>query len=433
MEEHEKDLEDVPDMNKKNSIIESGEAMDQLITIDGEERITSHNEFEPVPLTNNLNADELDPETTAKLRGDAIGDTLYSQSFVLKTLLKFADLNWNQQFEEDLCFLWDMTAEKSVCEYLWELSFPSVACSAVAKYTENRFIEIVIGTLANVLCVGCDKTMTKEEIGVIIQELDSDDHLVLIQVMRFISSVAFSSSETPFIDEEAMNRLCFVLNNSINTELLLKTLETTAKLTVDFKLDKNLVNSSLYNAVLTAYCTLLGSAYLELDTKDGILACRYMLENVTNICGYIDRFENATLKLDITGNLDGFLQEAIKIIKYLSQEENLLPVTDDTIFFMSAFQYIFINLNVNYSPEIFIAISKILYIVSEIRNDVERLFESTLELECFLISRSTKQRIFKDLKLLSKHKRKTVLDVVLENGPKFHFAFDLKDLKDEVT
>ncbi|KAG5866906.1 hypothetical protein JTB14_033551 [Gonioctena quinquepunctata] len=277
-------------------------------------------------LTNNVDADELDQEITEKLKGDAIGDTLYSQSFVLKTLLKFSDLKWNEQVEEDLCFLWDMTAEKSVCEFLWEVSFPTIACSAVSKYTENRFIEIVIGTLANVLCSGCERTMTEDEISIILNELDTDDHLILIQVMRFISAVAYISANASFVNEEVMEKLCFILDNSINSELLLKTLETTTKLTVDFKLNEKLINYKLFRAVMTSYHTIFpnNSDYFELDTKDNLLACRYMLENVTNICSYIDNFKNDHLKSEITEISSIVLTEAKKIIRYFSHEENLI-------------------------------------------------------------------------------------------------------------
>ncbi|XP_057654900.1 protein saal1 isoform X2 [Diorhabda carinulata] len=69
----------------------------------------------------NIDVTDLDEETVKKLRGDAIGDTLYSQSFVLKTLLKFSDLQWNDQVEEDLCFLWDMTVEKDLLLKFWSI------------------------------------------------------------------------------------------------------------------------------------------------------------------------------------------------------------------------------------------------------------------------------------------------------------------------
>lgn len=84
---------------------------------------------------NLINAEDLDEEIEVKLRGDAIGETMYSQSFVAKTLLKLSDVEWNEEFEEDLCSLWDMTVERDVCEYLFELAYPSIASIVVSIKT----------------------------------------------------------------------------------------------------------------------------------------------------------------------------------------------------------------------------------------------------------------------------------------------------------
>lgn len=62
-------------------------------------------------------------EDLEKIKGDSIGDTLYSSRFVLKTLIKLTNftssstLEQDEDFEKDLCILWDMTIEK-VCIHL---------------------------------------------------------------------------------------------------------------------------------------------------------------------------------------------------------------------------------------------------------------------------------------------------------------------------
>lgn len=51
------------------------------------------------PLPSNLNliqVDELDNETIKKMKGDAIGDTLYSERFVLKALMELKEQNGNK-------------------------------------------------------------------------------------------------------------------------------------------------------------------------------------------------------------------------------------------------------------------------------------------------------------------------------------------------
>lgn len=61
----------------------------------------------PSNLTN-IQEDDLDSETMKKMKGDAIGDTLYSERFVLKTLMELKEQNGkkiDECFEKDLCLL----------------------------------------------------------------------------------------------------------------------------------------------------------------------------------------------------------------------------------------------------------------------------------------------------------------------------------------
>lgn len=50
-------------------------------------------ESSPLPNLNLIQVDELDNETIKKIKGDAIGDTLYSERFVLKTLMELKEQN----------------------------------------------------------------------------------------------------------------------------------------------------------------------------------------------------------------------------------------------------------------------------------------------------------------------------------------------------
>ncbi|KAJ8967237.1 hypothetical protein NQ317_007599 [Molorchus minor] len=218
---------------------------------------------------NNISVCDLDEETNSKLRGDAIGDTLYSQSFVLKTLLQFSDLKWSEQVEDDLCFLWDMTMEK------------------------DEF-------LANILCSDCDKNITEEQICIVLREMNTDDPLVLIQIVRFISAVVHISNELLFISEFELDKLKFILCNSTNNELLLKTLEVVAKLTTNFKLNKDLLDFEVILSSLSSYKLIITSEEnnkFELATSEKQLACKHFLQVVSNVCAYIDRFENEHLLL----------------------------------------------------------------------------------------------------------------------------------------
>ncbi|KAJ8954014.1 hypothetical protein NQ318_004307 [Aromia moschata] len=381
--------------------------------------------------SNNISAADLDEETNNRLRGDAIGDTLYSQSFVLKTLLQFSHLQWGEEVEEDLCFLWDMTVEKDVCKYLFELSFPSLTCAAVTKYSENRFTEIIIGILANILCAECDKHITEEEIKIILNELDTDDPLILIQIMRFINATAHMSKDLPFISETVIDKIKFILCNSTNSDLLLKTLEVVAKLTTDFKLNRGLVNIGLIEASLIAYQLLMAdneSEVFEMDTRSKQLTCRYFLEVVSNVCVYFDQSDDKSDLLQFKRHSNVFVDEVFKIVDYFSYEENLLPITDDIIFYMSVFRFVSELLDVAYRSDLFLSLTKILYVILDIEEEIVEMLEPVVELECFLLFRGNPRVVCNDLKKLPREHVKNILKAVSENKNKYDFMLDVEYL-----
>nr|CAH7733407.1 unnamed protein product [Callosobruchus chinensis] len=382
-----------------------------------------------VHIANNVSASDIDNETHSKLKGDAIGDTLYSESFVLKTLMQFSDLTWSEKLEEDLCFLWDMTIEKDVCKYLFNISYPSLACSAIMKYKENRFREIVIGILANIMCADCEKAITEDEINTILLELDNDDHLILIQVMRFISAVAHNFNKLPYINKEIMQKIKFILNNSMNVELLINTLDACAKLT-DFKLSEDLVDVELFVATLTSYRTIMEEedSIITLDTKEKQQCCKCMLEIIKNICSYIGSFENPELLVEIQKNANHYVKEVVKILDFYSHEENLFPLTDDLIFYIDVIRYTLTTLNVGYASTLFLNVSKIFCHVLNVEDEVPELFDSILEIECFLLSRELPDTILKDFMLLSRDKVKVILNSVKQNVHKHDYDINIQKL-----
>lgn len=69
-------------------------------------------DVEPQPSNHIINSEEIDSETMQKMKGDAIGETLYSERFVLKTLMELKKQNGakiDESFEKDLCLLWDVS------------------------------------------------------------------------------------------------------------------------------------------------------------------------------------------------------------------------------------------------------------------------------------------------------------------------------------
>lgn len=344
----------------------------------------------------NVNEKELDDETKEKLRGDAIGNTMYSQRFVLKTLLKFSDLQWCEELEDDLCFLWDMTVEKDVCDFLIDHSFPSIACTAIAMYSENRFLEIVIGILANILSVNREVELKKEEIYVVINELDTDDHLILIQILRFLKALTYNTTlcnQQFTISDDFVKKIVFILNYSINKDLLMKCLEVLAQLTCSLHFGVKFFNSIVMDSTLTAYKTLMytDDSEFDMETQEKQLTVQYFFEIVKNQVNFKKEMKECHTKI--------IFQEIRKLLTHVSVEQNIIPITERVDFFLSVVLYIFENLNIGYIGEVMINVCKIIFILKS-HNIVSDSYDTSVELLCYLICKGKLSNIYNDLDTL---------------------------------
>ncbi|CAH0726292.1 unnamed protein product, partial [Brenthis ino] len=173
--------------------------------------------------------------------GDVIGDTAYSERFVLKLLLKFANLDilknelQEKIFEDDLCTLWDMTAERDVVLFLQKHDVFNLLNFAFPIIDSPRIIEILIGMIGN-MC--CQKEAAKELLKMnsfltlLLEYAKSEDSLIIIQVLRLVNTSLFLAKEQElhkwieiFIKIGYSNALYYVLRNSSNKDLLLTALE----------------------------------------------------------------------------------------------------------------------------------------------------------------------------------------------------------------
>ncbi|KAF5272185.1 hypothetical protein FQA39_LY01267 [Lamprigera yunnana] len=330
----------------------------------------------------NLYTTDIDAETKEKLRGDAIGSTMYSETFVTKTLLQFKHLQWSEKLEEDLCFLWDMTLEKEVCDYLLKLSYSSIVCDVIHRFDENRLIEIVIGILANICCTVDTAGITDEQAQTILTMLDVDDSLILIQVTRFIKALAYDREQLLFIDDETVAKLNFILINSCHIELLLNTLDAVSKMTSDNKLDSTLIRGELITSSVIAFqciCKIeqerLSLLEDELETNQQRTALTYLIQIVTNICSYINTDnKNNEFSIDINKHIGAFVDELSKILNYYSRDECLLPVSEELQFYAKAFIFIFQVLNITYNKFIFTSCFRITHILLKNKCEETELF-----------------------------------------------------------
>jgi hypothetical protein len=381
-------------------------------------------EPEEATASSNITADEIDQETAKKLRGDAIGDTMYSEVFVLNTLLQFSDLQWSSEVEDNLCFLWDMTEEIDVSRYLFQVSYPSLACSALVKYNEPRFIEIVVGIFANLMCAKCEKNVKEEEIKIVLHLLHSDDPYILTQVMRFTHAISFMFDKLKFIEQEHVDRFNFVLCSSTNKELLVITLKTLAAITDDTKINVDFIKGELLLSAVTAYRTVKGDADCDSNfeifvSHEQHLNVRYLIQFLCNVCGYIDNLKVNRLVDELKLNLSEFTKEMGLLLNYYASERNLLPVDDEFKFYIEALTYIYKIVPESYMYIIIVPVCQILFIISD-KDPVN--FEWIAELLCYFISVGSLERLREDLGAFPVQDVKNLL-LNIENKA-FNFEFD---------
>lgn len=188
-----------------------------------------------------------------QITGDVIGDTAYSERFVLKILLKLANRDTLQEeikeptFEEELCTLWDMTAERDVVLYLQTHDTLNLFYYALPVIETQRIIEIIIGTIANMCCQkeAVNSLIANKDLLLLLLEfLNTDDSQTLNQLLRMTSSCLYVADEqdiSTWIDifeaVEYPQAIYFILQNSSNKELLMTALENLNAICVTCKID----------------------------------------------------------------------------------------------------------------------------------------------------------------------------------------------------
>lgn len=182
-----------------------------------------------------------DTENAPQVAGDVIGDTAYSERFVLKILLKLANLDTLKEeikekaFEDDVCILWDMTAERDVVLFLQKHDVLKLFNFALPVIEIPRIIEIIVGIIGNMCCQKevVNVLMKMDNLlNILIDYINTDDSLVLVQLLRLVSACLFLASEEEvdtlmklFANIEYSSALYFILKNSSHQVLLVTALE----------------------------------------------------------------------------------------------------------------------------------------------------------------------------------------------------------------
>lgn len=199
----------------------------------------------------------LSAEEIELIQYDNIGETVFSKKWVLGTLMKLVQSlqsatddseegendergssregednsshELRDDFEKELCELWDMSMNGDVAAFLEEMDTTEVLLDAVLKSQNARVTEICVGILANMACSHdvCVKMLrNKDLIDIVTVLLDEPDAPVLVEVTRLIH-VCLSNSEVEsqwmavLETETVFKNFMYILENSLNVDLLI--------------------------------------------------------------------------------------------------------------------------------------------------------------------------------------------------------------------
>ncbi|KAH8275597.1 uncharacterized protein [Drosophila bipectinata] len=190
--------------------------------------------------------DEDEEQLLSRMRADAVGDTMYSSRFILQTMMQLnqltPDSQLDQQLEDDLCKVWDMSTSPEVVSMLLENdAVDSIMYTIISACEDVRLYEILVGLLGN-LCAQVDcavlLTSNPEFMETLFKMANCMDTGMLVQLMRlyqFIMAHVLSGKEQFAVDwyvcfaafENSAANLGKILQQSVSDELLTAALKAT--------------------------------------------------------------------------------------------------------------------------------------------------------------------------------------------------------------
>lgn len=186
----------------------------------------------------NYNPEKMPDELKEAFLVDAIGDTLYSKRFVLQTLLNLnkVEAKLSEEFEKDLCTLWDMTVERDVVKLLLEHNVVEIFSGIIQLSEDQRLVEILVGIIGNMCVLSETRDALCQQPDVMIPIIDlisCSDSMILIQLMRlFHTCLVFENSGDEYIwfqhfrcADQFVEKFAFILANSMSTSLLVHVYE----------------------------------------------------------------------------------------------------------------------------------------------------------------------------------------------------------------
>lgn len=318
-------------------------------------------------LATDTNADD-----EKKLKGDAIGNTMYSERFVLKTLIKLKDNKWDEELESDMSTIWDMATEEDVVDFLYENNFFDISSDILQETKELRLMEIIIGIIGN-MCVFSDYAEKLMKINNVIDSVsrECNDALVLIQTMRVYKALFYCKKINHHLltSDQQIELVNYILQSSRNHELLLYTLQVTAEM-VDKINDKSICCNFLdnINEALNEICKNYDDNLLSSEFHKSICAYSKVLENLCTALNLIlDKDSNVFKKiLDEKSNAIKSTMSNIEFILGIISDLDFIKIeTESFEYYIYCFANFLVTFNTPFREKIILHFSNIFNTIIE--------------------------------------------------------------------
>lgn len=289
-----------------------------------------------------LDSKQFDNTELGTMKGDSIGDTVYSAKWIINTLIalsKVQEDGWTEELENDLCILWDMTAEKDIAMYLFENDFLKIVEAALEVSTEPRLTEILLGIIGNMCCqpgildsVGNNKQLVKT----IWSNLLSDDTESLLQVFRLLQTVVWDIQKNPESQWVANIKECdffsdiviFVLNSSTNNDLLITTLNLLLSIS---QLDDTSLLLELFNPekLVSALVEFFMQVIPQQKTHFSETVLK-TIEKWLTVLNIVMKFRGTTINNENNIDITKLMDIILKILQPYKHKSNLIPIDENS-------------------------------------------------------------------------------------------------------
>ncbi|KAK2581435.1 hypothetical protein KPH14_005110 [Odynerus spinipes] len=289
-----------------------------------------------------LDSKQFDNTELGTMKGDSIGDTVYSAKWIINTLIalsKVQEDGWTEELENDLCILWDMTAEKDIAMYLFENDFLQIVEAALEVSTVPRLTEILLGIIGNICCqtsilesMGNNKQLVKTIWG----NLLSDDTETLLQVFRLLQTVVWDIQRNPESQWVANIKECdffsdvviFVLNSSTNNDLLITTLNLL--LSISQLDDTSLLLESFNTEKLVSALLEFFTQVIPQQKSHFTEAILKIIEKWLTVLNIVMKFRETTINSENNEDIMKLMDIILKILQPYKHKSNLIPIDENS-------------------------------------------------------------------------------------------------------